>query len=81
MVSSEQGSPGWVEVGDGKFEYTTYQALDKFGNVIEELIDYVLLQELAFEYKEFDSKGNWTRRIVREFGKPYRIEKREIKYY
>lgn len=81
LLSSEQGFPGWVETGDGKFEYTTYQTLDKFGNVIEELIDYILLQELAFEYKEFDSKGNWTSRIVKEFGKPYRIEKREIKYY
>lgn len=81
LLSSEHDFPGWVETGDGKFEYTTYQTLDKFGNVIEELIDYVLLQELDFDYKEFDSKGNWTRRVVREFGKPYRIEKREIKYY
>jgi YD repeat-containing protein len=81
LLSSEQGFPGWVETGDGKFEYTTYQTLDKFGNVIKELIDYVLLQELVFEYKEFDSKGNWTKRVVREFGKPYRIEKREIEYY
>ena len=81
LLSSEQGFPGWVEMGDGKFEYSTFQILDKFGNVIKELIDYVLFQELSFEYKEFDSKGNWTKRVIREFGKPYRIEKREIKYY
>lgn len=80
LLSSEQDFPA-VETGDGRFEYTTYQTLDKLGNVIEELIDYVLLQELEFDYKQFDSNGNWTRRVIKEFGKPYRIETREIKYY
>lgn len=80
LLSSEHDFPA-VETGDGKFEYTTYQTLDKMGNVIEEIIDYVLLQELEFEYKQFDSKGNWTKRVVKEFGRPYRIETREIKYY
>lgn len=70
-----------VKSGDGRFEYTTYQGLDKSGNVVEELIDYILVQQLEFEYKEFDSKGNWTKRLIKEFGKPYRIETREIKYY
>lgn len=80
ILSSEQNFPA-VEAGDGRFEYITYQTLDKLGNVIMELIDYVLLQELEFDYKQFDSNGNWTRRVIKEFGKPYRIETREIKYY
>lgn len=79
LLSSEQDF--WVKSGDGRFEYTTYQILDKSGNVIEEIIDYVLVQQLEFEYQEFDTKGNWTKRFVNEFGKPYRIETREIKYY
>jgi hypothetical protein len=80
LLSSEQDFPA-VETGDGKFEYTTYQTLDKMGNVTEELIDYVQLQELEFEYTQFDSKGNWTKRVIKKFGRPYRIETREIKYY
>lgn len=79
LISSEHDFG--VKSGEGRFEYTTYQVLDKSGNVIEEMIDYVLVQQLEFEYKEFDSKGNWTKRLIKEFGKPYRIETREIKYY
>ena len=77
----ENDFPGIIKMGDGRFEYNTFQILDKVGNVIDEMIDYILIQKLEFDYNEFDSRGNWTKRLVKEFGKPYRVETREIKYY
>ena len=38
-------------------------------------------KEYTFKYLSHDSKGNWTKRIVYSFNKPYIVEERTITYY
>jgi hypothetical protein len=38
-------------------------------------------KEYTFKYFSHDSKGNWTKRIVYSFNKPYIVEERTITYY
>lgn len=57
---------------------------DKQGNPIEELVygatDDILLGKMTTNY-EYDSSGNWVRKIVTSDNKPVTISEQQIEYY